>query len=923
MLRKLILSIVAALPLLSVAEIITLDGMTYELHNNYYEPTATATYDGISANVVVHDIISYNGETYKVNIYEHDTFKGQAKLTSVEFDVAGMVELFSFRGCTNLQYVKFPDEKVKVREEQYYDCPKLVLTEILPGIEQVEPRGFGLSEPRMMGAIDLSALPNRIYGFDSPGYKMFEGRLYTDITVSANCELRNFDTCETERITLIDCGIGMGDNIFNSYEKLKTLKIIGSPSDINLTALPELSTLDMSGMTGWKSDKEAGVWISQCPKITSLSIPPFYGPIHLFNLDNLTTLYGCENASAAYIFDCKSIESLSFPAVEYFQCRGNSALKEVYVGDQLKEINTDELFSGCKNLKDFIYGGSLEQWLAIERRIDDSDSKNAMFRYIENFWYGHGNAKMVTLTELNPHNIGNATCIPRGAFTAYAGLAKVSLPAQVTRICNSAFAYCTGLKEVDINVERIEQFAFLNAKNITSLTFGTNLNYIGPAFSAFTENPTVNYKGTPLQWMKIQTTSVAYEDCDDPESEHGIAVVGSPTLTYANMLFNGEPCTKLVVKDMDYVNNSMSRNGDLKAVVFDCSSGIFPEISNGAFWNCHKLESIEYIRPAGRKSGNGFVVGEEAFYWTNLSRIDILDDIKTIGAGALYNTPWMKEQPADETVYLNTEHGLTAYEYNGVFTENTHLTFKEGTKAINDKFLYYAAADKKSENVTSVSFPTGLTYIGNAAFDGAKISGDIIIPSTVNYMGWSGDAWLNLDKISFEDSDEPLPVYFHANKINLAYIGRNKVCIYSDDCKRVAVGPKVSEIEVTLPGTEDITMLAATPPVCSLYQPCYPGTTIPSGEPYYRAIQFIDVSTCVLHVPENSVDAYRSAECWKDFANIIGDAKLDSGMLQASVSEDDAEQAHYDLSGRRINSNAKGFHIVKYSDGSSRKLYVK
>ena len=85
---------------------------------------------------------------------------------------------------------------------------------------------------------------------------------------------------------------------------------------------------------------------------------------------------------------------------------------------------------------------------------------------------------------------------------------------------------------------------------------------------------------------------------------------------------------------------------------------------------------------------------------------------------------------------------------------------------------------------------------------------------------------------------------------------------------------------------------------------------------------FYSVSTgCTLYVPAGSKDAYATAEVWKNFTNIV---ELPAGIEDIEEGSNGVEEvARYDLHGRLLTDPTPGINIVIYSDGTTRKEFVK
>ncbi len=98
--------------------------------------------------------------------------------------------------------------------------------------------------------------------------------------------------------------------------------------------------------------------------------------------------------------------------------------------------------------------------------------------------------------------------------------------------------------------------------------------------------------------------------------------------------------------------------------------------------------------------------------------------------------------------------------------------------------------------------------------------------------------------------------------------------------------------------------LNATPPTCE-----------------YGALTDIDKEKCTLYVPQNSFEAYKAADQWKEFFNIEG--VEDTGISMPNCNGTNKVIKRYNTSGRLINEPTKGLNIVKMSDGTTKKVMVK
>ncbi len=93
---------------------------------------------------------------------------------------------------------------------------------------------------------------------------------------------------------------------------------------------------------------------------------------------------------------------------------------------------------------------------------------------------------------------------------------------------------------------------------------------------------------------------------------------------------------------------------------------------------------------------------------------------------------------------------------------------------------------------------------------------------------------------------------------------------------------------------------APTPPVCS-----------------DNALDDINKEDCMLMVPDGSVATYQAAPQWRDFFFINVDP---DGIGEVNANENVIEVARYDAQGCLI---SKGINIIRYSDGSTKKVLIK
>ena len=82
----------------------------------------------------------------------------------------------------------------------------------------------------------------------------------------------------------------------------------------------------------------------------------------------------------------------------------------------------------------------------------------------------------------------------------------------------------------------------------------------------------------------------------------------------------------------------------------------------------------------------------------------------------------------------------------------------------------------------------------------------------------------------------------------------------------------------------------------------------------------VDTENCILYVPAGTADAYRQAEGWKVFKNIV---EMEDSDDINEIKANDGSYEIYTLGGIHIETLQKGVNIIRYSDGSTQKVFVK
>ena len=235
---------------------------------------------------------------------------------------------------------------------------------------------------------------------------------------------------------------------------------------------------------------------------------------------------------------------------------------------------------------------------------------------------------------------------------------------------------------------------------------------------------------------------------------------------------------------------------------------------------------------------------------------------------------------------------------------------------------YYTSNDKLGDYVfagcsglTSLTLPSGVTSIGKSAFSGCSGLTSLTIPSGVTSIG----DWAFADCSGLTSLTIPSGVTSIDNHAFQGCSGLTSLTLPSGVTK---IGWDAFE------GCSGLTSLAIPSSVTSIEGEAFKGCsrltsiyvyTKKIPELWYNVFTGCNAQNCTVYVPKGTVDAYKSS-VFGYFEKIV---EFDAtGIDKVATSANVKEVSRYSANGQRLSAPAKGLNIVKYSDGSVKKVAV-
>jgi len=597
----------------------------------------------------------------------------------------------AFHNCTSLRSISLPDSVLCIEWHAFSNCASL--------------ENVVLNEESCLKSIGSFAFESCIALKE---FAVPEG--VTEIAMAT------FQNCPSLSSVTLSNGItAIASSAFANCTSLKSIMIPESVASIEISSFGGCTSLEEIIICGELLPMmdvvpaQAEIRVLQSEKY-----PTIDGVI--YNEDCTQLLYVSPNVSEVVI--PYGVESIS--ACAFQNC---TSLKQIFIPKSVTGIDY-AAFEGCTSLMSVIFEENSRLTEICERAFCGCSSLLEL--YIPDSVTTIGRMAFYHCTSLKSVQFGKGSllsAVEESAFEWCTSLRGIVLPESTEFLGGGAFYYCTSLKSIAIpkDITIINGYTFYYCTSLEQVTFDDNnrLSYID---------------------------SMAFHNCSSLESitiPNNVTSIGESAFSCCNSL-----------KEVHLSSNLKSIGN---AAFYLCSSlqiMVIPEgvtdIGASAFSFCSSMESISLPESLN-------ILGEEALYGCplfvifNSSSLDLPFDIHNADV-ILDRQGNLLARPHD-TGYYELDNNFIFFCDQGNYVLRGYIGDNETViLPVNIHGFTYSIFNFRGAK--HVIIPSGMTKIGDSAFECSTLLESIVIPSSVEYIGHGAFAYCpSLQVISFaEDS---------------------------------------------------------------------------------------------------------------------------------------------------------------------------
>lgn len=642
------------------------------------------------------------------------------------------IEQSVFNNCAGLTKIELPKSVRILRRDSFKNCVNLKEINIHSNIEKIEPDAF-----YNCGSLDYLKKDGLVYLGDNlnPYHALLKCEEVKD-----NYEINN-------KTNIIVSSVFKDNNLLKTITLSKELKYIGE------NAFNNCINLEMIDLSSTKVKEIDFLAFEKCVNLNKIKLSKELTYINdnaFRNCNKLTNIGFFDQVKRIgyYAFgNCSSLTNITLPdSIEEIggRCFEKCVnLKEVKIGKNLKEISFS-IFKECENLEK----------VNIEEGVESIGSSA---------FYKCHNLKDIKL----PSTLKS---IDNSSFYECRRIENIELYDGLYFIGASSFYSCTGIKEINIpkTVYHIGNNAFYGISGDVSIdeenqffSIEDSVLYNKDKTELIAPIKFLNYRFIVRDGVKVikpeAFLNTNYTNITIPDSVEEIGY---------NAFKN---CTKLTTvklsKNLKTLSSGLFENTNInyielpnilekiERVCFKGSSLVsieipdsVEEIEESAFYECKSLNNIKL--PKNLKNLNDMLFRD----CENLEKVILPETIEKIESNVFSGCTSLSFNKKDGIKYIGTNNN-PYFAMISLDDENRveNIVTDEETKVIASWFMYYQSYVKSfvlsnkikiipnhcfiGSKINKITLPENLIEIGSFAFAHCSSLKNIVIPSTVEYIG--------------------------------------------------------------------------------------------------------------------------------------------------------------------------------------------
>ena len=434
-------------------------------------------------------------------------------ITGVTFDTADVTEL------------KIPNYVTEIQGSYHFPALEKLIIEN----KTKELRNFSINAPKLT-AITLPDVPLHVGNFSSTGYYLDENNWENGVLYIGK-HLIATNSSLPEEYEIKAGTLSIACSAFANNTNIKKIIMPSSLKDAGENAFwycTNLESVELSALNHIR-----GATFAYCTSLKSIIIPEGTTSITSGAFSNCTSLEyvsipsSCTKIKADAFKYCINLKTILLPTsiteIGNYAFSHCSSLKTIHLANSLTKIGICA-FSDCLCLETIYYQGTVYQWESISKGnswdyntgayvIEYTLQPGLNYTLIDNKYYSVKYVeKSVETTVIIPSTYNGlpVKVIEDNAFYNCTNITSISLPDSITHIGVSAFNNCTNLVNINIpeSVIKIGEYAFYNCTKIKHIKLSAIPHIQGRTFMNCTSLESIE-----ITEGVTAVTSFAFQGC--------------------------------------------------------------------------------------------------------------------------------------------------------------------------------------------------------------------------------------------------------------------------------------------------------------------------------------------------------------------------------------------------------------------------